>query len=221
MAGKISEMSAAGTLTGAELLEVVQSGNTRRSTAAAIAALALVDGDKGDVTVSASGATWTVDNDAITNAKLANVNTQTIKGRTTASSGDPEDLTAAQASTLLQQDGLDDEACGFRGIPVVDFSAATNIIAAHHGKTLRHPSSDANARTLTIQANGTLALPVGFTFSVVNETSQAVTIAITSDTLTLAGDGSAAPLTLAQYGMAVVTKLTSTTWYASGTGLTA
>lgn len=59
------------------------------------------DGDKGDVTVSAAGATWTIDNDAVTNAKAANMATATIKGRATAGTGDPEDLSAVQVKTLL------------------------------------------------------------------------------------------------------------------------
>lgn len=61
----------------------------------------VTDGDKGDITVSASGATWTLDNDVVTNAKAANMATATIKGRTTAGTGDPEDLTASQVKTLL------------------------------------------------------------------------------------------------------------------------
>lgn len=59
------------------------------------------DGDKGDVIVSASGATWTVDAGTITNAKLANMPTGRIKGRVTAGSGPPEDLTAVQVRALL------------------------------------------------------------------------------------------------------------------------
>jgi hypothetical protein len=39
--------------------------------------------------------------DAVTNAKLANMATQTIKGRTTAGTGDPEDLTPAQVRSIV------------------------------------------------------------------------------------------------------------------------
>jgi hypothetical protein len=56
----------------------------------------------GDVTGSGTGSfASTIANDAVTNAKLANMATATIKGRTTAGSGDPEDLTGTQATTLL------------------------------------------------------------------------------------------------------------------------
>lgn len=65
-------------------------------------AVTIPDGDKGDVTVSGSGSTWTIDNSAVTNAKMANMATATIKGRASAGSGAPEDLTATQVKTLLQ-----------------------------------------------------------------------------------------------------------------------
>ena len=54
----------------------------------------------GDVTSVGDGAT-TIANDAVTNAKLANVATATIKGRATAGAGDPEDLSASQVRTIL------------------------------------------------------------------------------------------------------------------------
>lgn len=59
------------------------------------------DGDKGDITTTNSGATWTIDNNAVTTAKLADVASGTIRGRVTAGTGDPQDLTGAQATTLL------------------------------------------------------------------------------------------------------------------------
>lgn len=61
----------------------------------------LSDGDKGDITVSGSGATWTIDNDVVTFAKQANVSTNTITGRITAGAGDQESLTPTQVTSML------------------------------------------------------------------------------------------------------------------------
>ena len=55
----------------------------------------------GDVTASAGSNATTIANDTVSNAKLANMATATIKGRTTAGTGDPEDLTAADALALI------------------------------------------------------------------------------------------------------------------------
>jgi len=44
----------------------------------------------------------TVADDSVTNAKLANVSTSTIKGRSSSGTGDPEDLTGAQARAIIE-----------------------------------------------------------------------------------------------------------------------
>ncbi len=56
----------------------------------------------GDVTASGTGSVAaTIAGNAVTNAKLADMATATIKGRATAGTGDPEDLTPSQARTLM------------------------------------------------------------------------------------------------------------------------
>lgn len=181
---------------------------------------AVTDGDKGDITVSSSGATWTVDNDAISNAKLANVSTQTIKGRTTASTGDPEDLTAAQAAAVVQGDGLDASLCGFRGLPQNSQSGNYTLVAADAGKHIYHASGAGAGDTYTIPANSSVAFPVGTTVTFVNLDSNSVSVAITTDTLTLANSTTTGTRSLAQNSWATAMKVTSTSWLISGPGLT-
>ena len=59
------------------------------------------DGDKGDITVTSSGTVWTIDNGAVTLAKMANMATASLLGRNTAGTGVPEVLSASTARSLL------------------------------------------------------------------------------------------------------------------------
>ncbi|MGH6736551.1 MAG: tail fiber protein [Methyloceanibacter sp.] len=64
------------------------------------------DGDKGDITVSGGGGTWTVDNDAVTFAKMQNVTSDRLIGRDTASSGDPEEITVSGGVEFTGSGGI-------------------------------------------------------------------------------------------------------------------
>jgi hypothetical protein len=59
------------------------------------------DGDKGDITVSGSGSTWTIDNGVVTLAKQANMATASVVYRKTAGAGAPEVQTLATLKTDL------------------------------------------------------------------------------------------------------------------------
>jgi hypothetical protein len=126
--------------------------------------------------------------------------------------------TISGASNTLTVDGTNE--VGFRNIPINSQSAAYTAVLADSGKVIFHPSTDANARTFTIPANGSVAYPVGTALTFINMTSQAVTIAITTDTMYLSAAGTTGSRTLAQYGSATAIKMTSTTWLISGSGLT-
>ena len=109
---------------------------------------------------------------------------------------------------------------GFLNIPINSQSAAYTLVLADAGKAILHPSTDANARTFTIPANTSVAFATGTAISFINMTSNVVTIAITSDTLTWAQGGGTGSRTLAQYGVANAIKIGTTQWLLTGTNVT-
>jgi len=64
----------------------------------------VTDGDKGDITVSATGATWTIDPATVTLAKMANLAQDQVIGRVTASTGVPETFTVTAAARTVLDD---------------------------------------------------------------------------------------------------------------------
>jgi hypothetical protein len=116
------------------------------------------------------------------------------------------------------QDGT--TAVGFLSIPQNSQSAAYTTVLADSGKCVFHPASDANARTFTIAANSSVPYPIGTVIQFINMTSQVVTIACNTDTLTWAQTGGSGSRSLAQYGVANVVKITSTQWLLTGTNVT-
>ena len=110
---------------------------------------------------------------------------------------------------------------GFRNIPQNSKNAAYTCVLEDAGKHILHPSADTTARTFTIPANSSVAYPIGTAITFVNQNGAgAVTIAITTDTMRLAGAGTTGSRTLAANGVATALKIATTEWIISGAGLT-
>jgi hypothetical protein len=108
---------------------------------------------------------------------------------------------------------------GFLNIPQNAQSGSYTLVLADSGKHLFHALGD-GAATYTIPANSSVAYPIGTAVTFVNMSATSISIAITTDTMYLAKDGTTGTRTLAQYGSATALKLTSTTWLISGSALT-
>lgn len=106
------------------------------------------------------------------------------------------------------------------GINVVSKSAAYTTTASDANGAILHPTTDNNARTFTIDSNTNVPYPVGTTITFVNQINT-VTIAITSDTLTLQGANTTGSRTLAAGNTCTAVKIGATSWIITGSsGLT-
>jgi hypothetical protein len=103
------------------------------------------------------------------------------------------------------------------GLTITSQSAAYTLVLGDANTGILHPSADTTARTWTIPANSSVAYPVGTALTFINQNAAGVlTIAITTDTMRLAGAGTTGSRTLAANGTATAMKLTSTEWIIIG-----
>ena len=106
---------------------------------------------------------------------------------------------------------------GYRDAPLNSKTTGYTLIASDAGKSIVMNGSSV---TLTIPANSAVPFPTGTVFIVINVNSSALSIAITSDTLTLVNSTTTGTRTLAQNGVATCIKIGATSWLISGAGLT-
>ena len=172
-------------------------------------------GDTATLTISQAGSETSWENVILT-ARSGDVLTVTrgAEGSTAAAWSTGDKIELRITSAFLNN-------AGTKGIPLTSKSANSTFALGDAGGGFLHPSADTTARTYTIDANATVPFPLNTPLTIVNQNGAGViTIAITTDTMRLAGAGTTGSRTLAANGIATAVKLTSTEWIISGIGLT-
>jgi len=114
---------------------------------------------------------------------------------------------------------LDSLSVGYKEIPQNPQDGSYTCVLADNGKHIYKAAGGAG-ETITIPANASVAYPIGAVLTIINQGGGDLSIAITSDTMTLAGSGTTGTRTLATNGIATAIKVTATAWIISGASLT-
>jgi hypothetical protein len=179
--------------------------STTGSSATLTTARTLTIGATGKTFNGSANVSWTV-------AEIGAVGTsgnETITGNKTFSG-----TTALSATSTINGAVI-----GFRDVPVTISNANTTFALADAGKAFGKDNT--TAYTYTIPANGTVAFPIGTVITVFNNNATSnITVAITTDTLRLAGTTTTGSRTIAPFALCTLFKVSSTVWMASGAGVT-
>lgn len=125
------------------------------------------------------------------------------------------DITTSRSFAVDRTNATSTATVGYIDAPSNAQSVDYTCVLGDRGKLMNQSGS---SKTFTIPANGSVAYPVGTVLSFTT-TAAACSIAITTDTMYLAGTSTTGTRTLALRGLATAVKVASTTWIISGTGL--
>lgn len=111
-----------------------------------------------------------------------------------------------------------------RGIPLIEMTTDLTLDSVHNGSKLVCPDGVSPGLVLTVPLNGSNALSTDHTTTIINMSTNPMTIEIEvgspQDVIYFAQDGDTASRSLAQFGMATITKISATSWMITGVGLT-
>ena len=175
-----------------------------------------------------SGGGGSLTNDSVTNAFLANMPTNTIKGNNTGATADPIDLTVAQTKTLLALDQVTNTTDAGKPVSTAQQTALNlkadlvQTVNAQTGTTYAPVLTDsgklvtlsnASAITVTMPSDGTVALPVGARIDFIGIGAGKATFAAGSGATV---NGTPSLVTRAQWSAASAIKISANTWVIVG-----
>jgi hypothetical protein len=126
-----------------------------------------------------------------------------------------------EASRTLSVDrtGTDTNQVGYLDLPPNFQPNNYTLVMTDRGKAVTHNSGGGGGHTFTIPSNASVPFPLMTAITIVNDDPNPITIAITSDTLQLAGTSSTGSRTLAAKSFCTLLKVSATGWYIAGPGV--
>lgn len=118
---------------------------------------------------------------------------------------------------VLGNDGTNLFELGYKDAPQNTQTTSYTLALSDRGKSI---VMNGTSLTLTIPANASIAFPPGATIVGVNKNATALTVAITTDTLVLAGTSTTGSRSVATNGLFTLYKSLTGEWLISGSGVT-
>jgi hypothetical protein len=124
---------------------------------------------------------------------------------------------ALTGTTTIQDAAAASHTAGYLDVPQSLKVANYQLALVDRGKSV---VMNGSSLTLTVPANSAVAFPIGTAIVVINVAATSLSVAITTDTMTLVNTTTTGTRTLAQNAMATLVKVGSTNWIIAGLGVT-